>query len=268
VRAIRSRCAAVRGSGLVVGNRMPVTFAITRALDAWSADYPEVQADKSDIRSVIRREIVRTARGESAESLSFAEDALRLSTSLAILHGAATVAIGALTLGAFSEIARLQSTRTRDDLPPPTRLRRGDPIPVDFGMSIPDRAFLVFLSYGCSGCVDLSRRLETAELRDWTLSVIMRGRPMTVTHETQTLLSVGIAPDGGFALPSRASVFHDLDRAWFKELDIQATPTVLATVGRRLVAQEIGPNLRWFQSVIDGRTEKGRQLLLSKGGAE
>jgi hypothetical protein len=194
--------------------------------------------------------------------------ALRLSTSLAIVHGAATVAIGALVLGAYSEIAQLQSTRAREDLPPPTRLRRGDRIPLDFGISIPDRAFLVFLSYGCSGCVDLSRRLETADLRDWSLWVIMRGRPMTLTHETQKVLPSGIGADGGFALPSRASVFHDLDRARFKELDIQATPTVLATVGKRLVAQEIGPNLHWFESVIHGRKEKGRQLLPSKGGPE
>ena len=33
--------------------------------------------------------------------------------------------------------------------------------------------------------------------------------------------------------------FHDLDRAWFKELDIQATPTVLATVGTRLVGSVV-----------------------------
>lgn len=194
--------------------------------------------------------------------------ALRLATSLAIVHGAVTVAMGALMLGAYSEIARMQTTREREELPPPTRLRRGDQIPLDFGVNIPDRAFLVFLSYGCSGCVDLSRRLETTELGDWTLWVIMRGRPMTLAQETQRVLPLGIGPDGGFALPSRASVFHDLDRTWFKELDIHATPTVLATVGRRLVAQEIGPNPHWFQKVIDGRKEKGRQLLPSRGGAE
>lgn len=187
-------------------------------------------------------------------------------TAAALGHWLVTLALLALVLGAYAEIARLQvQLRGSGQVPVPSRLSKGELVPVDFGERLPDRVFLVFLSYGCSGCIDISRRLENADLGPWQLWVIMRGRPLLLSTETQRLLPRDIGPDGSFTLPSRATVLHDPDRAWFKDLEIKATPTVIAAVRGRVVAQEVAPNSEWFTGVLQERAQRGRELLVPGG---
>jgi hypothetical protein len=169
------------------------------------------------------------------------------------LQWLAILAVGVLTFGAFHEIGRLKATLrdidARSLLPSPTSLHNGDRLPAALGFVPPPRAFVLLVQHGCSGCVDLCRKMEGIDIKNWSLAVVVCGkRPRKGSPAT-------VVP------PSGAAVMFDEQRIWLRELGVKGTPTALAFVGGRLVDQVAAPNVAWFQSLPQQRIERGEEVL-------
>jgi hypothetical protein len=158
--------------------------------------------------------------------------------------------VGGLVLGAFNQIVRLQQ-QIEHLSPTPSRLRKGDPLPADLGTALPRRALVAVLSPGCSGCVDLCRRLRDLVISDWTLVAVISGATDTAATE--------------LPVPETATVVGDQERRWILLLGIKALPTVLAFADDRLVAQQVGPNTSWLlsfaQEPVIARREVTQQVV-------
>jgi hypothetical protein len=183
--------------------------------------------------------------------------------------------VGLLVLGAFHEIGRLQGVlgALRGEVaslrPSGSRLQKGDRLPIDLGVPLPPRAFLVLLSYGCSGCIDLCRKLEGADLGGWVLITIVHGRPPRPPADLSA--ANGIAPEqlvellsDKLPLPSNALPLYDPERVWLRQLGVTAIPTALALVGGRLVDQQVGPDVAWFREVPERRRARGREVIAGR----
>lgn len=127
------------------------------------------------------------------------------------------------------------------------------------------RTFLLLLSYGCSGCADISSKLADATLDGWSLVVVMGGHPIPESARAELGPNPrGMAADGGFGFPPQARVIHDRDRRILKALGTTATPTALALVAGKLVDQDVAPNIDWFREVQRKRAAKGEELLVAR----
>jgi len=181
------------------------------------------------------------------------------------VHWLVTLILGIFVLGAFHEIGRLQRRILTGPLErEPSRLHMGDRFTADLGIPLPSRVFLLFVSHGCSGCVDICRNLEGVDLQGWSLITIVRGHPVS----RETLATMGSLPswmsaDGGIPIPSQARCIFDPQGVWFQQLEVSAVPTAMALVGGRLVGQQVGPKVTWFQDVPRERRLRGRETILS-----
>lgn len=153
--------------------------------------------------------------------------------------------LGLLILGAFHQIARLQG-EVATFVQRPSRLRIGDHSPSTLDVGLPPRAFVIaLLAQGCGGCVAFCQDLQSVDLGEWAIVAVLfdwRG-------ETD------------LPLPTNAQVVYDPDRRWSRELGTKVTPTVLAFVNGRLVAQEIGPKVGWLLGVVQSRSSAGKEVL-------
>ncbi len=113
-----------------------------------------------------------------------------------------------------------------------SRLREGDYFPLDLGIVLPEKAFLVFVGANCQYCDMLCRDLEDVALGAWSLIVIVVG---TSSDEAK-----------GTVIPSSAHVLYDTKRVWFADLGLFATPTIMVLSKGRIVAQTPGASIRWF----------------------
>jgi len=192
-----------------------------------------------------------------------------------VLWGAqwlALLGIGALVLGAYHEISRLDGVigGLRSEMitlrPSASRLQRGDRLPTDLEIPLPPRAFVLVLSYGCSGCIDISRKLEGVGLGNWELLAVVTGRPPsrpTDLSSAQGLPAEHLAEllADTIPLPSHAHPFYDPERKWVRELGLTVLPTGLAFVGGRMVDQMAGPDLAWFIDVPSKRRARWKEVL-------
>lgn len=172
---------------------------------------------------------------------------------LLALQWMAILSLFGLVLGAFHEIGRLnENVRLLDapsSLPVPSTLRIGDRLPERLGFAPSPRSFVLMVKHGCSGCVDVCRKLEGVNLGNWTLTVVLCGQPPPTNYP---LL---ISP------PSQATVIHDRQNFWMRELGVKGTPTALALVGGRLVDQLAAPNVAWFEELPRRRSERGEEVM-------
>jgi hypothetical protein len=145
--------------------------------------------------------------------------------------------LGALVLGAYNQIDRLERGIRSQDAP--SRLREGERLPDGVGITLPARAFLIVFSYGCAPCVELSKRLDNIRLGDWSLIALAGGKP--IPREQARIPEL--------RLPGGAQHIYDPEFALSNELKVYSTPTALAFVDGRLIAQQIAPNLEWFERV-------------------
>jgi hypothetical protein len=191
--------------------------------------------------------------------------------TLMTLNFMLNIFIGLLTLGAYHEINRLRDQRNHESrLPVASKLLKGERIRANFGIKMPPRAFILFLSYSCSGCFDICNRLQGADLGDWSLVIALADRPLTSEQLEEVVQSL---PPGTsreqvtlareLPVPSYATVLHDPERRWFRELGVTATPTALALVGGRVVDQQVAPNITWFTQLPDERRARGKEALFS-----
>lgn len=167
---------------------------------------------------------------------------------LLILNWLFTAGLVVLVLGAYHEIRRLDQSIAglKPSQPKASRLRANDPFPA-LGIRLAERSILLFLAYGCSGCAEISRRLDGVDFEEWKLYVLVRGvpsrepLPVPAGHPLRT--------DGTFELPRGAEIMHDPEGKWFRELDIRVTPTAIAVKADRVVTQEVAPNVDWFTAL-------------------
>jgi len=125
-----------------------------------------------------------------------------------------------------------------------SRLQQGDFLPIDLGIPLPQRSFLLFVGAACGPCIDLCRALADVNLGDWSLVTIIH-TPGVGTPQ---------APSHALVPPEYGRHLHDPERIWFTELGIAHTPTALALVNGRLVDQRIAPSVSWFTTPpADGR---------------
>jgi len=164
-----------------------------------------------------------------------------------------------LIVGTYHEINRVEKDlRSLPYQPAASRLVNGDPITINLGRPLAPKTFLLALSYGCVGCVELSDRLaKLRHLRGWSLVILMKGRPPQISS---------IPGGGSFRLPAFAEVLHQGSVDWFRDLGITATPTAMAVVGNRLVDQEVGPRVEWFTEIEERRRAKAGGLVVRTEG--
>jgi hypothetical protein len=173
------------------------------------------------------------------------------------------VALIIFVLGAFHEIGRIKHELLQvSSSPPASKLHVGDDLPSDLVGSIPSQSFALIMSYGCSGCAEVSRALSDASLGDWSLIMIIEGKPLDIKSlDRDIVLAMGLNDDGGYALPTYASVIHDVERLWSRKLNVSATPTAIALFNRQVIGQQVAPSLSWFQMVMESHDGAGRLSL-------
>jgi hypothetical protein len=175
----------------------------------------------------------------------------------------ALLGMGLLVVGTYHEINRLEKDlRSIPWMPAPSRLQNGELIPVDFGRPLPPRTFLLAVSNGCSGCIDISAKLgELGGLDGWSLFVLFRGKP---PGEQSTN-----GHSHPMKLPAYAEVFYEQHKnEWFKQLGVTSTPTAIAVVGGRVIDQVVAPRLDWFTTIDERRRGKAEVLLYKETAAK
>src|SRR5712691_11649833 len=159
-----------------------------------------------------------------------------------VLQWLAIIFLGFLMLGAFREISHLETvvrSLGTSAVPPASSLHAGDHLPFDLEVPVPPRSFLLLLSYGCSGCVDICRRLDQADLGDWSAVALLVGSPIRVGD---VALPPGMLEDGAPPIPPWFVTVRDPERERFRQLGASATPAVLALMGGRLIEQQVAPS--------------------------
>jgi hypothetical protein len=204
--------------------------------------------------------------------LNMSEPDITLFWPLYAFQWVVIVLLGLLVLAAFHEIGRLEGVigAIRGEVaslrPAGTGLQRGDQLPIDLGIALATRAFVVLLSYGCSGCIDLCRKLQGVDLGEWALVTIVHGRPPPPPADLSRAPGVDPAHlaellSDKLPLPTNAIAVYDPERAWMRRLGVTAIPVALAFVGGRLVDQQVGPDIAWFTELPGKRRTRGKEVL-------
>ncbi len=118
---------------------------------------------------------------------------------------------------------------------PASRLKIGDPIPIDLGIPLPHRVILLFASHSCRPCIELSKRLSETNASDWHLIIVSS----EISQEIREI-------QGGLEIPAHAQCLEDCGDNWFRLLGAKARPTALALMDGHLVNQRVGPSPDWF----------------------
>jgi len=134
-----------------------------------------------------------------------------------------------------------------------SHLRIGDSLPVELGVALQPRAFLIFVRYGCKHCVDLCHQLEGIALGEWSLIAIVGGQPPRLAH----------GQEDDFMLPSYAQRLEDPEQVWFQAFGVHATPTALAFLNGQLIDDRVGPTISWFTDTAPRRYAREQALLES-----
>jgi len=164
-----------------------------------------------------------------------------------------------LVFGSYHQIALLER-EFRSGKPRPSRLQKGDRLPFDKALPLPPHAIVLFLKHGCSGCVDICRKLEELNLPGWSLITIVSGPRTNGEFSADARpLAPGSPPDE-LPLPTWAHHAYDPEYAWLTDLNLRGTPTALAFADGRLVAQELGPNVAWFTELAGKKTSSREEL--------
>lgn len=163
-------------------------------------------------------------------------------------------------LGAFNQISHIAALQQQSPSVP-SRIHKGDALPINLGFDLPPRAYVVFVMYGCSGCASICKKLDEVDLGNWSLIVVLSG-PAQIP---------GVSPNGMpvvdgqeaevFPFPRQAIRLYDPPRAWLRDLNIHTVPAALAFVGSRLVDQAAPPGVDWFIQLLNRRKHAGKAML-------
>lgn len=175
----------------------------------------------------------------------------------------ALVVLFVLLLGSYQQLA-IVNERLSALAPPPTRLKNGELFPINLEIPLAPRTFLIMISHGCSGCVDLCKRLtaerEWFDKSGWSLYAMVSGplsQPNVGADARPLAPGEPIEP---MPVPTFATLILDPDRKRFRELQSTIYPTALALVGGRVVEQRQAPRAEWFFDVVNKRGAKGGLL--------
>jgi len=142
--------------------------------------------------------------------------------------------------------------REVDYMPIASRLQLGDCLPVDLGMALPTRAFLLFVGTHCPPCIELCQSLAQIRFDDWSLIVIVNGQQ---GNDDQI-------SENSTVVPSYAHHLNDPAYEWYQSLSLHGTPTVLAFDDKHLVAQRLGVTVSWFVRFME-KSRNDANILLS-----